>query len=248
MQAGLRGAGERRDLLGGQYRVGAERCAELAGGHDRHALGVSEYVPFDIDGRRRAAGGAYRDPAADASAADADQCGTRGLPRHSPPARSLGLTRDRDARVTEAPLGLGVALPHPLELGLEHLEALLQLGQAVPAAVLAPAAAPGLRPVLVAADAPEQLLRVDAERARQRDQRLVLGVGHQPGAVVVAAEPAALQGGAGKSTGSVTRRCRRSAPTQLAPGTPPVEAEAKLGQAEMTGPPPRPEATVAVWM
>jgi hypothetical protein len=53
---------------------------------------------------------------------------------------------------------------------------------------------------------------------------------------------------AGKSTGSVTRRCRRSVSTQLASGTPLVEAEAELGQAEITGPPPRPEATVAIWM
>jgi hypothetical protein len=46
----------------------------------------------------------------------------------------------------------GVALPHPLKLGLQRLDALLQLGQAVPAAVLPPAAALGGRPVLVAAN------------------------------------------------------------------------------------------------
>jgi hypothetical protein len=41
VQARQRGPGQHRDLLGGQCRVGAERCVELAGGHDRHALGVS---------------------------------------------------------------------------------------------------------------------------------------------------------------------------------------------------------------
>src|SRR6266545_3854011 len=92
-----------------------------------------------------------------------------GLPWHSPSSRSLSLTRDRDAGFPEAALGLVAALPHPLELGFERRDAPLQLQQTPRAPVLAPTAAFGGRSVLVAADAPEQLLRVDAEGTRQRD-------------------------------------------------------------------------------
>jgi hypothetical protein len=49
------------------------------------------------------------------------------LPRCLPPPRSPGLVRDVDPGLAEAALGLGVALPHPLELGLERRDAPLQL-------------------------------------------------------------------------------------------------------------------------
>src|SRR6266567_5370057 len=55
--------------------------------------------------------------------------GVGGLSGYAaPPGRSRrGLARQRDARLTEAALGLSVALPHPLNLGLQRHQAPLQL-------------------------------------------------------------------------------------------------------------------------